>query len=91
MKTSETLKVTVDDTFTKTINTGSDINDHLPSEELILLIGKSENGGSFIGCVGDVILNGKLISFNQVGTVLAIAITCLLVCSKRNQLQWLST
>jgi hypothetical protein len=38
----------------------------LPSEDATLLIGKSENGGSFIGCVGDVILNGKLISFNQV-------------------------
>jgi hypothetical protein len=62
----------VDDTFTKTIATSSDISDHLPSEELTLLIGKSDNGGSFTGCVGDVILNGKLISFNQVSQIYGV-------------------
>lgn len=60
------LRVSVDDMFTKTLSVNSDISDNLPSEELTLVIGKSESGGSFVGCVGDVIVNGELISFSQV-------------------------
>lgn len=65
-RTGSTLKVSVDDTFVKSITTNSDFSDQLPTEDLSLLIGKTDSGGSFVGCVGDVILNGKLISFSQV-------------------------
>jgi hypothetical protein len=59
------LKVSVDDTFVQTVSI-SDVSDYLPAEELIVLVGKSANSGSFIGCVGDVIVNGNLISFGSV-------------------------
>lgn len=65
-KVESKLKVSVDDTFVKSVSTSSDVSEVLPSDELVLSIGKMDGATGFTGCVGDVILNGKLISFSQV-------------------------
>ncbi|KAI6239107.1 Laminin-like protein epi-1 [Aphelenchoides fujianensis] len=56
------LNVNVDDGNPKSAEISSDLIDVLPADDLVLKLGKTA-GGSFVGCIGDVIVNERLITF----------------------------
>lgn len=70
-----TLSVTVNDRVRRTSEIGN-INDNLPSNELKLELGKTEDDSSFIGCIADVTWNGEITNFATYKTNEVTLTTC---------------
>uniref|UniRef100_A0A915EQH0 Laminin G domain-containing protein n=1 Tax=Ditylenchus dipsaci TaxID=166011 RepID=A0A915EQH0_9BILA len=67
VRNKNTLKMHLDDVFSEEVKAG-DVSDVINSNDVVLIFGhssSSETPGNFIGCIGDVIYNGKLLSFAE--------------------------
>lgn len=65
LRKNDEIDVTLDDNINKKV-TVNDATDYLPSDTLMLQLGKHEDGKFFVGCIADVVWNGALTNFATV-------------------------